>query len=915
MNQEIFPRFSGDSQLPLESLSQACYILAMSKTQSKTPMMQQYDDAKKACGDALLFFRMGDFYELFHDDAKVAAKILGLTLTSRDKSNAIPMAGFPYHQLDSYLGKLIKQGFRVAVCDQVEDPKTAKGLVKREVAQIVSPGTVTDQALLDPAVSNYLVAVLPEFSKGKQNGGVASESQFGVSWAETSTGRFYTTAVGQKQLVDLLARLGASEILVPDRFNEFDKELFPDAMITRRPDWSFGIQSSEDLLKKQLGVASLDGFGIAEFGPLAIGAAGGILEYLRETQKASLEHFDHIQAYRQSSFVEIDSATWRSLEISQTIRTGQREGSLFGVIDRCKTPMGSRLLGDWLTNPLTEIKEIVYRQDAVGELCDAQSLRNELREYLKGVFDLQRLLARVASGRPSPRDLSYIAKTLAAVPQLKSKLTGCRTLWLQQLEGELDECIDLRVELVAALVDPCTAQMKDGGFIQEGFDSELDELRKLAAGGKQWIANYQQRICDETGIPSLKVGFNKVFGYYLECTHSHRDKVPAGFIRKQTLKNAERYITPELKEYEEKVLAADSKADELEMRLFENLRQLVRTHTSRLKSNAQIIATLDAIGGLAQLAVEQSYCRPQFVEDSVTKIVEGRHPVLDIIEPLGAFIPNDTVIDEEHGVLHLITGPNMAGKSTDIRQVALISLLGQIGSFVPAKEAKLGLVDKIFARVGASDELSRGQSTFMGEMTETARILNTASSRSLVILDEIGRGTSTYDGVSLAWAIVEYLHDQIGCRSLFATHYHELTELEKDFNGVSNFNVAVREWEEKIVFLHKIVPGSADKSYGIHVARLAGVPGWVNRRAEQILEKLESSGEVEQNREMIASQGGGSAGPIQMTLFGTPHHPLVDKIKSLDANALTPMNALQILHDWQTELVEDAEAVLPKPGE
>ena len=897
--------------MPLESLRQACYILAM----SKTPMMQQYDDAKKACGDALLFFRMGDFYELFHDDAKVAAKILGLTLTSRDKSNAIPMAGFPYHQLDSYLGKLIKQGFRVAVCDQVEDPKTAKGLVKREVAQIVSPGTVTDQALLDPAVSNYLVAVLPEFSKGKQNGSDGGEGHFGVSWAETSTGRFYTTAVGQKQLVDLLARLGASEILVPDRFSEFDKELFPDAMITRRPDWSFGIQSSEELLKKQLGVASLDGFGIADFGPLAVGAAGGILEYLRETQKASLEHFDHIQAYRQSNFVEIDSATWRSLEISQTIRTGQREGSLFGVIDRCKTPMGSRLLGDWLTNPLTEMKEIVHRQDAVGELCDAQSLRNELREYLKGVFDLQRLLARVASGRPSPRDLSYIAKTLAAVPQLKSKLTGCQTLWLQQLEAELDECIDLREELEAALVDPCPAQIKDGGFIQEGFDSELDELRKLAAGGKQWIANYQQRICDETGIPSLKVGFNRVFGYYLECTHSHRDKVPADFIRKQTLKNAERYITPELKEYEEKVLAADSKADELEMRLFENLRQLVRAHTSRLKSNAQIIATLDAIGGLAQLAVEQSYCRPEFVEDSVTKIVEGRHPVLDIIEPLGAFIPNDTVIDEEHGFLHLITGPNMAGKSTYIRQVALISLLGQIGSFVPAKEAKLGLVDKIFARVGASDELSRGQSTFMVEMTETARILNTASSRSLVILDEIGRGTSTYDGVSLAWAIVEYLHDQIGCRSLFATHYHELTELEKDFNGVSNFNVAVREWEEKIVFLHKIVPGSADKSYGIHVARLAGVPSWVNRRAEQILEKLESSGEVEQNREMIGSQESSSTGPIQMTLFGTTHHPLVDKIKSLDANSLTPMNALQILHDWQTELVEDTETVIPKPGE
>ncbi len=878
--------------------------------------MRQYDEAKKACGDALLFFRMGDFYELFHEDAKVAAKVLGLTLTSRDKSNAIPMAGFPHHQLDSYLSKLIKQGFRAAVCDQVEDPKTAKGLVKREISQIVSPGTLTDQALLDPAVSNYLVALSVAITpkKKKDSKSVVDEPLFGVAWAEISTGRFYVASVHKKQLADLLARLGASEILIPDRFREFDREVFPAAMITRRPDWSFGFQTSKELLMKQFGVASLDGFGLDEFGPAAIEAAGAILEYLRETQRATLDHFDRIQAFRQSRFVEIDAATWRSLEIGQTIRKGQREGSLLGVIDRSKTPMGSRLLGEWLACPLTDIEEINYRHDAVEELCSQQSLRTDLREYLKGVFDLQRLLARVASGRSSPRDLSCISKTLAAVPALKSKLAGRKSRWLQQLEADLDLCVDLRDELDSALVDPCPAQIKDGGFIKPGYDGKLDELRQLAAGGKQWIAKYQQEICQKTGIPSLKVGFNSVFGYYLECTHTHRDKVPADFIRKQTLKNAERYITPELKEYEEKVLSADANANELELKLFEELRQLVRAQTARLKSNAEIIATLDAIAGLAQLAVEQNYCRPKMVPESSIQIVEGRHPVLDIIEPLGAFVPNDTYVDEENGFLHLITGPNMAGKSTYIRQVALISLLGQIGSFVPAKQAMLGVVDKIFARVGASDELSRGQSTFMVEMTETARILNTATSRSLVILDEIGRGTSTYDGVSLAWAIVEYLHDQVGCRTLFATHYHELTELEKDFSGVSNFNVAVREWDEKIVFLHKIVRGGADKSYGIHVARLAGVPQWVNRRAEQILERLESSGDVENNKSAIqsADRSTKTGGAIQMTLFGPAHHPLVDKIRALDANSLTPINALRILHDWQTELVEEAEGMASK---
>lgn len=900
--------------LPLETMFAGCYIFRM----SKSPMMRQYDTAKEACGDALLFFRMGDFYELFYEDAKTASKELGLTLTSRDKSeNAIPMAGFPHHQLDTYLSRLIQAGYRVAVCEQVEDPKTAKGLVKREIAQVVSPGTISDQALLDPAESNYLVAVATTREKTpKSNSNFAAIHSFGVAWAELATGRFYTTTVVESRLLDLLTRLSAKEILVSDRDIETIDLSDLHTMVTQRPHWSFSKKMAVETLQGQLGVATLDGFGLEVFGQPAVCAAGAIIEYLKENQKASLEHFDRLLPFRQSEFVEIDAASWRSLEISRTIRSGSREGSLFGVIDRSSTPMGSRMLGDWLAAPLASRDAINLRHDVVGEISKDQKLRNGIREQLKGMSDMQRLLARVATSRTSPRDLKAIERTLASLPAIKQLLASRKSQWLGQMEADLDLCVDLRKELEASLVDSCPAHARDGGFIREGYDSSLDELRKLAAGGKQWIANYQQSICDKTGIPSLKVGYNKVFGYYLEVTNTHKDKVPDDFIRKQTLKNAERYITPELKEYEEKVLSADSQADNREQQLLDQLRELVRSHTARLKSNSEIIAQLDAIAGLAQLAIEQSYCRPELCDDRVLEIHEGRHPVLDVVEPLGAFVPNDTRIEDESGFLHLITGPNMAGKSTYIRQVALISLLAQIGSFVPAKKAKIGVVDKIFARVGASDELSKGQSTFMVEMTETARILNTATDRSLVILDEIGRGTSTYDGVSLAWSIVEYLHDQIGARTLFATHYHELTELEESLEGVANFNVSVQEWDEKIVFLHKIVPGSADKSYGIQVARLAGVPKWVNNRAEKILEKLEASGDTEHNREVVksnASSSRNSKGEMQLTLFGPATHPLVDKIKGLDANNLTPMNALEILHEWKQELDADEEVEPPAP--
>lgn len=868
-----------------------------------TPMMKQYREAKKACGDAILFFRMGDFYELFESDAEKAAGLLGLNLTSRDKTSGIPMAGFPHHQLDGYIAKLIKLGHRAAVCEQVEDPKTAKGLVRREVTKVVTPGTVLDQALLDPSESNFLAAVCPsQFVKRKNT------TRVGVSWADLSTGRFFTTDIPAEQMPDLLDRIGASEVLVPDDLQSVLRGVATDSMITSRPGWSFKHPAALDGLQTQLGVASLDGFGVSDFGPWSVCAAGAIVAYLKETQKSSLGHFNTIHAFHQKDHVEIDSATWRSLEVGRTIRGNVREGSLLGVIDRCQTPMGSRMLNDWFASPLSDVDAIGRRQAAVAELVDREPLRRDLIGTFKKIFDLERLVARVATGRPTPRDLSCVAQTLAVIPLLKTRLGDIASNELVRLETELDLCEDLRTELTQAIVDPCPVNLKDGNFIQKGYDQRLDELRELAAGGKQWIAQYQQTICEQTGIPSLKVGFNKVFGYYLEVTHTHRDRVPAEFIRKQTLKNAERFITPELKEYEEKVLSADIEAEAREHELLTELRTLAQSQTSRLKSNASVIATLDTMCGLAQLAVEQNYCQPEVVADGRLHIVEGRHPVLDVVQPLGAFVPNDTLIDEGDSFLHLITGPNMAGKSTYIRQVALITLMAQVGSFVPARQAVIGAVDKIFARVGASDELSKGQSTFMVEMTETARILNTATARSLVILDEIGRGTSTYDGVSLAWAIVEFLHDQIRCRTLFATHYHELTSLENDFSGVKNFNVAVREWEEKIVFLHKIVRGSADKSYGIHVARLAGVPDWVNRRAEAILERLEGQSDIEANQAAIGQAMGSSAaynGDIQLTLFGVHDHPLIDKIRQLDPNQLTPLHALEMVNQWQHQLTEE----------
>ncbi|TWT76762.1 DNA mismatch repair protein MutS [Planctomycetes bacterium CA13] len=862
-----------------------------------TPMMKQYHEAKAACGDALLFFRMGDFYELFLDDAKVASKILGLTLTSRDKDaeNPTAMAGFPHHQLDSYLSKLIRAGYRAAVCEQVEDPKQAKGLVRREITRLVTPGTLTDDGLLDPREANYLAAVylVSPKKKSKDN----AEPMVGIAWAELSSGRFEAGVFQKSRIEDELARIGPAEVI----YREDDARFSPDTTApwswTSRPAWSFAEDASRDALCKQFSVHNLEGFGFEDTDAPAIRAAGAVLTYLQETQPSGLDHFRSISAHHRSGVLQIDASTRHSLEITRTIRSGSREGSLLGVIDRTCSPMGARLLADWIAAPLIDHERIESRLDAVSELVGDARLRGDIRETLRHTFDLTRLMARIATGRTGPRDLQQVARTLANLPELKARLTDRKSERLGFVEAHLHLCPELRSHLERALADDCPLSASDGNFIREGFDEQLDALRVLARGGKEWIAAYQQKQMESTGIQNLKVGYNKVFGYFLEVTNSQRDKIPDNFIRKQTLKNCERFITPELKEYEEKVLSADDQASSREQILFQNLRQQTHQHLPILQEVAMVIAELDVLAALAEIAAVRKWVRPQLTDDSILRIEAGRHPVLDVTLPQGEFVPNDCVQSPETGMILLITGPNMAGKSTYIRQIALITLMAQAGSFVPAEKATIGIADRIFARVGASDELSRGQSTFMVEMVETARILNTATSRSLVILDEIGRGTSTYDGLSLAWAITEHLHEQIGCRTLFATHYHELTQLEETLPRVANLNVAVKEWNDEVVFLHRIVSGGADKSYGIHVARLAGIPKTVNERAKDVLAQLEVDHRDSLDRPTISAAGDSTSkqNHYQLTLFGIADHPLLEDIQKLDINSMTPIEAMQFL--------------------
>jgi DNA mismatch repair protein MutS len=794
-----------------------------------TPMMQQYRDAKERHPGMLLLFRMGDFYELFDGDAETGARVLGLTLTSRDKT--IPMAGFPHHQLESYLQKLLHAGFRVAVCDQMEDAALAKGLVRREVTRVITPGTVTEDDLLDARASNHIVALL------------AGGSSVGVAWLEISTGQFQAVDVAADRLHDELARLAPTECLCSEK-NADATQLLVGRLptvpaLTPQPDWTFDPRTAHAALGRHFGVSTFTGFGFDD-AQLCLTAAGALLQYAQAMLKTDLKHVRRLHAHAAGDVLRLDEVTRRSLELTRTLRDGQRQGSLLSAIDRTTTTMGTRLLQDWLLAPLTDRASIEARLDAVEELTQQMALRQELREALSSVRDMQRLTARLGTGRITPRDLGAIAHTLRLLPQVKAKITARHSALLQELERDLELCPDVRTALDAALVDEPPQSAKEGGLIRPGFDAALDELRNIAHGGKEWVARFQAQEITRTGIGSLKVGFNQVFGYYIEITHTHANKIPADYQRKQTLKNAERYITAELKEYEEKILSAEEKIQHREYELFQALRDQAAGQTHRLLQTGDVLARLDVLAALAELAATRQYVRPELHDQPLLDIRDGRHPVLDQSLPPGTFVPNDVMLGESEGTFWLITGPNMSGKSTYIRQVAVLTLMAHLGSFVPARSARIGITDRIFTRVGASDELSRGQSTFMVEMTEAANILNNATPRSLVILDEIGRGTSTYDGVSLAWAITEHLHTQVGCRALFATHYHELAQLAETLPQLRNYNVLVREWQDDIVFLHKIAPGGADKSYGIHVARLAGIPPEVLERARAVLHQLES---------------------------------------------------------------------------
>jgi DNA mismatch repair protein MutS len=801
----------------------------------RTPMMRQFWDAKAAHPGMVVLFRNGDFYELFEDDAELGHRVLGIHLTRRDEK--IPMAGFPHHKLEHYLGVLLRAGHRVAVCEQMELPGPGKKLIHREVNRVVTPGTVTEDDLLDPRRPNHLLAVWRAKGSGR----------FGLAWVDLSTGGFRAVDCDPARLADEVARVAAVECLLP----EADAEALgaalgpnPPRSVVPRPGWTFDPETATQAVRHHFQVKTLAGFGFEDGQPCLV-AAGAVLIYLQETLKANLSHIRRLAPFRTDEFLVLDEVTRRSLELTRTLRENAREGSLLSVIDRTVTPMGARYLHDALLAPLVDPAAVTARLDAVEELLHDHPLRGDVREQLRQTADLQRLTARVSTARAVPRDLVGVTRTLRLLPRLKAKLAGRRSPLLADVERKIDLCPDVRELLDRALIDEDPPpSVRDGGIIRDGYHAELDELRRLAKDGKSWIARYQAQEITRTGITSLKVGYNQVDGYYIEITNANETRTPPEYKHQKTLKNAKRYYTSALREYEEKVLSAEDKAKALECELFGKVRDTVAAQTPRLLATADALASADFLAGLAELAAGRGYVRPTITTEPVLEVRDGRHPVLDATLPPGTFVPNDAAFGPQAGTFWLITGPNMSGKSTFIRQVALLTLLAHVGSFVPARAATVGITDRIFTRVGASDELSRGHSTFMVEMTEAANILNAATARSLVILDEIGRGTSTYDGVSLAWAITEHLHDAVGCRALFATHYHELAQLEATLPRMRNYNVLVRETADEVVFLHKIAPGNADKSYGIHVARLAGVPEPVLKRAEQVLATLECRQEL-----------------------------------------------------------------------
>jgi DNA mismatch repair protein MutS len=908
--------------------------MAKASDPQHTPAMRQFHRFKEQYPGCVLFFRMGDFYEMFHDDAELAHKVLGVTLTQRTKG--VPMAGVPYHAVDGYLSRMIQAGYRVAVCDQVEDAAQAKGVVKRDVTRVVTPGTVTDESLLEDGRENPLASV--QFH---------GDGRASLAWAELSTGSFALTTLSEDAAGDELARIAPRELLycetatgdVPTRVAALAGVLGGGAPMGR-PAWQFRQHEALEVLKRQYRVAGLGGFGLEASDP-ALGAASAVIHYLLETQRADADgriaHLRPPRRFSRDEHLVIDQTSLRSLEIERTMRSESTSGSLLGVLQDCHTAMGKRTLRHWLCYPLCDRAGIERRQNVVQAMVDDTRFEQALGGALSGVQDVQRITARLSVGRAAPRDLVGLGRSASRIGEIAQLLSGRAEVGAYHRRvAELVPAVELLgAQVTRACVDSPPAHLRDGGLIKDGYDKQLDEYRSLQRDSRSWLAGYQKELVDQTGIPSLKIGYNKVFGYYIETTAVHRDKAPDAWTRRQTLKNAERYVTPELKAYEDKALSAQSKAVAREQALFAELCGRASAQVEALHGFSEAVAELDVLACFARRAVMRRYVRPTIVDGPVLSIQAGRHPVLD--ELLGdRFVANDLELgsgvwgsgsgQKEEGTqvpdpqtpdprpqtqptLALLTGPNMAGKSTYIRQAALLTLLAHAGSFVPAERATIGLCDRIFTRIGASDELHAGQSTFMVEMTETANICHHATRHSLVILDEIGRGTSTLDGLSLAWAIAEHLAE-LGPRTLFATHYHELTTLPQTHGNVTNLNVSVREWQDSIVFLHRIVPGATDRSYGIHVANLAGLPPQVVKRANVLLGELSVSHE------------GAAAPPIseaavrpdsqQMGLFTEyVHHPVVDEIKSLDINTISPMRAFELLREMRGKVDESKPAASP----
>lgn len=866
--------------------------------------MAQYFKIKEAHPDTILLFRVGDFFETFDEDAKTASKALGITLTRRSNGAAgdVPLAGFPHHAIDTYLPKLVRAGYRVAVCEQTENPKFAKGIVKREVVEVVTPGVAFTDKLLDHKKNNYLFSF------------VIRDEIAGISFCDISTGEFQVYEVPANHLKQQIELISPVEVLLSKKLKEEYSPIITSInssiRITKLDDWIFNFEYAKELLLMQFKTVNLKGFGIEKLNAGVI-AAGGILNYLQETQKANLSHLNKVTLYNPSDYMLLDHSTKRNLEIIFSMQDGGREGSLISILDKTETAMGGRLLKKWVSAPLKKLEPILARQNAVDEFVNKKEIRKRLLLELKEIGDLERLVSKICTGRANPRELVFLKTSLKKIPILKELLSTTESKALSQIFQQLEPLDQLAEKIQNALVDSPPLSLVDGGVIRSNYSAELDELRDISLHGKDWIANLQKTEREKSGIPSLKINYNRVFGYYIEISNTHKDKIPADYIRKQTLVNSERYITPDLKEYEEKVLNAEDKIYELESQLFNELRLYVSSFAETIQNNARLVAMLDCFLSFAEVAEQYNYVKPLVDTSTILEIKEGRHPVVERILPPGEkFTPNNCKINNEEQQIILLTGPNMAGKSVYLRQIGLLVLLAQIGSFVPAKAATIGLVDRIFTRVGASDNISAGESTFLVEMQEAANIINNATAKSLILLDEIGRGTSTFDGISIAWAITEFLHENsdISAKTLFATHYHELNEMSDLFPRIKNYKVEVREYDDKVIFLHKVNPGRADHSYGIQVAQMAGLPKFVTDRAKEILFNLEGKEltpyEVKKERLAKLKQKNDS----QINMFEFKDDKFRDEIKDLEVDNLTPLQALNYLHDMKKK-VEDEKPI------